>query len=93
VTRSIRDAWSPAGAKTALRDAMLLIRALSFVGANRLGLRSAVAAYETEMIRFSPARVAGLCCPWDDRQQGRQSLGRGLSAALSGPFAQPGTMG
>jgi 2-polyprenyl-6-methoxyphenol hydroxylase-like FAD-dependent oxidoreductase len=53
----------PAGANTALRDAMLLTRALSFVQANRLGLRNAVAAYETEMIRFDPARVAGLRIP------------------------------
>jgi 2-polyprenyl-6-methoxyphenol hydroxylase-like FAD-dependent oxidoreductase len=52
----------PVGANTALRDAMLLTRALSFVRANRLGLRNAVAAYETEMIRFD-ARVADLCDP------------------------------
>jgi 2-polyprenyl-6-methoxyphenol hydroxylase-like FAD-dependent oxidoreductase len=44
-----------AGANTALRDAMLLTRALSFVRANRVGLRNAVAAYETEMIRASLA--------------------------------------
>ena len=49
-----------AGANTALRDAMLLSRALSFVQANRLGLRNAVAAYETEMIRSDLARVAGV---------------------------------
>jgi 2-polyprenyl-6-methoxyphenol hydroxylase-like FAD-dependent oxidoreductase len=53
----------PVGANTALRDAMLLTRALSFVRANRLGLHNAVAAYETEMIRFNLARVADLCCP------------------------------
>jgi len=41
---------------------MLLTRSLSFVRANRLGLRNAVAAYETEMIRFD-ARVADLCDP------------------------------
>jgi 2-polyprenyl-6-methoxyphenol hydroxylase-like FAD-dependent oxidoreductase len=41
----------PVGANTALRDAMLLSRALSFVRANRVGLRNAIAAYETEMIR------------------------------------------
>jgi 2-polyprenyl-6-methoxyphenol hydroxylase-like FAD-dependent oxidoreductase len=44
-----------AGANSALRDAMLLTRALSFVRANRVGLRNAVAAYETEMIRASRA--------------------------------------
>jgi 2-polyprenyl-6-methoxyphenol hydroxylase-like FAD-dependent oxidoreductase len=44
-----------AGANTALRDAMLLTRALSFVRANRVGLGNAVAAYETEMIRARPA--------------------------------------
>jgi 2-polyprenyl-6-methoxyphenol hydroxylase-like FAD-dependent oxidoreductase len=50
----------PAGASTALRDALLLTRALSFVQANRLGLGNAVAAYETEMIRFDPAlRIPG----------------------------------
>jgi 2-polyprenyl-6-methoxyphenol hydroxylase-like FAD-dependent oxidoreductase len=53
----------PVGANTALRDAMLLTRALSFVRANRLGLRNAVAAYETEMIRFDLARIADLSCP------------------------------
>jgi 2-polyprenyl-6-methoxyphenol hydroxylase-like FAD-dependent oxidoreductase len=53
----------PVGTKTALRDAMLLTRALSFVRANRLGLQNAVAAYETEMIRFNPARVADLRIP------------------------------
>ena len=42
---------------------MLLTRALSFVQANRVGLRNAVAAYGSEMIRFDPARVADLCCP------------------------------
>jgi 2-polyprenyl-6-methoxyphenol hydroxylase-like FAD-dependent oxidoreductase len=47
-----------AGANTALRDAMLLSRALSFVQANRLGLHNAVAAYETEMVRSSLALVA-----------------------------------
>jgi 2-polyprenyl-6-methoxyphenol hydroxylase-like FAD-dependent oxidoreductase len=51
------------GANTALRDAMLLSRALSFVRANRVGLRNAVAAYETEMVRFDLARVADLCRP------------------------------
>jgi len=51
------------GANTALRDAMLLTRALSFVRANRLGLCNAVAAYETEMIRFDAARVADLRIP------------------------------
>jgi 2-polyprenyl-6-methoxyphenol hydroxylase-like FAD-dependent oxidoreductase len=50
-----------AGANTALRDAMLLSRALSFVQADRLGLHNAVAAYETEMIRSDLARVAGVC--------------------------------
>jgi 2-polyprenyl-6-methoxyphenol hydroxylase-like FAD-dependent oxidoreductase len=53
----------PVGADTALRDAMLLTRALSFVQANRVGLRNAVAAYETEMIRFDPARMADLRIP------------------------------
>jgi 2-polyprenyl-6-methoxyphenol hydroxylase-like FAD-dependent oxidoreductase len=53
----------PVGAHTALRDAMLLARALSFVQANRVGLRNAVAAYEAEMIRFDPARVADLRIP------------------------------
>jgi 2-polyprenyl-6-methoxyphenol hydroxylase-like FAD-dependent oxidoreductase len=48
----------PVGANTALRDAVLLTMALSFVRANRLGLCNAVAAYETEMIRFDLARVA-----------------------------------
>ena len=46
-----------AGANTALRDAMLLSRALSFVQADRVGLHNAVAAYETEMARFNPARA------------------------------------
>jgi 2-polyprenyl-6-methoxyphenol hydroxylase-like FAD-dependent oxidoreductase len=54
----------PAGADTARRDAMLLTRALSFVQANRVGLRNAVAAYETEMIRFDPARLADLRISW-----------------------------
>jgi 2-polyprenyl-6-methoxyphenol hydroxylase-like FAD-dependent oxidoreductase len=45
------------GANTALRDAMLLSRALSFVRADRVGLRNAVAAYETELVRFDPARA------------------------------------
>ena len=51
-----------AGANTALRDAMLLSRALSFVQADRVGLDNAVAAYETEMVRFNPeqARRRGL---------------------------------
>ena len=53
----------PVGANTALRDAVLLTRALSFVQANRLGLRNAVAAYETEMIRFDSARLADLRIP------------------------------
>jgi 2-polyprenyl-6-methoxyphenol hydroxylase-like FAD-dependent oxidoreductase len=53
----------PVGANTALRDAMLLTRALSFVRANRIGLRNAVAAYETEMIRFEAAGVIDRCCP------------------------------
>jgi 2-polyprenyl-6-methoxyphenol hydroxylase-like FAD-dependent oxidoreductase len=52
-----------AGANTSLRDAMLLSRALSFVQANRLGLHNAVAAYESEMVRFGLARVASLCRP------------------------------
>jgi 2-polyprenyl-6-methoxyphenol hydroxylase-like FAD-dependent oxidoreductase len=52
-----------AGANTSLRDAMLLSRALSFVQANRLGLRNAVAAYEAEMVRFDIARVDDMCCP------------------------------
>jgi 2-polyprenyl-6-methoxyphenol hydroxylase-like FAD-dependent oxidoreductase len=46
-----------AGANTALRDAMLLSRALSFVQTSRLGLDNAVAAYETEMVRFGLGRV------------------------------------
>jgi 2-polyprenyl-6-methoxyphenol hydroxylase-like FAD-dependent oxidoreductase len=46
-----------AGANTALRDAMLLSRALSFVQTSRLGLHNAVAAYETEMVRFGLGRV------------------------------------
>ena len=46
------------GANAALRDAMLLSRALSFVRADRVGLRNAVAAYEIEMVRFKPARAA-----------------------------------
>jgi 2-polyprenyl-6-methoxyphenol hydroxylase-like FAD-dependent oxidoreductase len=46
------------GANTALRDAMLLSRALSFVRADRVGLRNAVAVYETEMIRSDLAWVA-----------------------------------
>jgi 2-polyprenyl-6-methoxyphenol hydroxylase-like FAD-dependent oxidoreductase len=53
----------PVGANTALRDAMLLTRALSFVQANRVGLRNAVAAYEAEMVRFDPARAGGLRIP------------------------------
>jgi 2-polyprenyl-6-methoxyphenol hydroxylase-like FAD-dependent oxidoreductase len=53
----------PVGANTALRDAMLLTRALSFVQANRIGLSNAVAAYEAEMIRFDPARLADLRIP------------------------------
>ena len=53
----------PVGAHTALRDAMLLARALSFVQANRVGLRNAVAAYEAEMVRFDPARAGGLRIP------------------------------
>ena len=52
-----------AGANTALRDAMLLSRALSFVRANRVSLRNAVAAYETEMTRADLARVADLGGP------------------------------
>ena len=51
------------GTNTALRDAMLLTRALSFVRANRLGLRNAVAAYEAEMLRVDPARLADLRIP------------------------------
>jgi 2-polyprenyl-6-methoxyphenol hydroxylase-like FAD-dependent oxidoreductase len=53
----------PVGANTALRDAMLLTRALSFVRANRLGLRNAITAYETEIVRFDPARLADLRIP------------------------------
>jgi 2-polyprenyl-6-methoxyphenol hydroxylase-like FAD-dependent oxidoreductase len=45
-----------AGANAALRDAMLLSRALSFVQANRVGLHNAVAAYESELVRFDVAR-------------------------------------
>jgi 2-polyprenyl-6-methoxyphenol hydroxylase-like FAD-dependent oxidoreductase len=51
------------GANTALRDAMLLSRALSYVRAGRVGLGNAVAAYETEMVRFNPARAASVCRP------------------------------
>jgi 2-polyprenyl-6-methoxyphenol hydroxylase-like FAD-dependent oxidoreductase len=53
----------PVGANAALRDAMLLTTALSFVQANRLGLRNAVAAYEAEMLRVDPARLADLRIP------------------------------
>jgi 2-polyprenyl-6-methoxyphenol hydroxylase-like FAD-dependent oxidoreductase len=52
-----------AGANTALRDAMLLSRALSFVRGNGVGLHNAVAAYETEMVRFDLARLADPCSP------------------------------
>jgi 2-polyprenyl-6-methoxyphenol hydroxylase-like FAD-dependent oxidoreductase len=52
-----------AGANTALRDAMLLSRALSFVQADRVGLHNAVAAYETEMVRFNPARATSVWRP------------------------------
>jgi hypothetical protein len=42
---------------------MLLSRALSFVQADRVGLHNAVAAYETEMVRFNPARATSVWRP------------------------------
>jgi 2-polyprenyl-6-methoxyphenol hydroxylase-like FAD-dependent oxidoreductase len=46
------------GANTALRDAMLLSRALGAAQADRISLLDAVAAYEAEMIPYGFARVA-----------------------------------
>ena len=58
------------GANTALRDAMLLSRALSFVQANRLGLCNAVAAYETEMVRCDLVRGLTTSAALGDRTTG-----------------------